>query len=175
MTNYSVESKSRNEIRELTRAIRKALRKDDELYFPVVQLLDGMSLAFPNFNYEIVEDSELPPYIHADTNILTGEIRIKQSVYDRACNGEGRDRMTIAHEIGHYIMIVCCGFKIARNYNNDIIPAHSDPEWQAKCFAGELLIPGHLVKDLCPEDIAQKCGVSLEAATYQFNLLRKAK
>lgn len=70
--------------------------------FRLQKLLDVLAEVFEDFSYEIVEDDELPLGTHADTDVLTGHIRIKQSVYNNACNGNGRDRMTIAHEIGHF-------------------------------------------------------------------------
>ncbi len=75
---------------------------------PIVELLDILTEIFKDFSYEIVDDTELPLIMHADTDVRTGHIRIKESVYERACNGEGRDRMTIAHEIGHYFTLCFC-------------------------------------------------------------------
>ena len=102
MSNYMVEAKSRSDLRRLARLLREHLHLDEVLYFPIVELLDVLTELFDDFSYEIVEDSALPKKVHADTDIRTGHIRIKESVYEGACNGEGRDRMTIAHEIGHY-------------------------------------------------------------------------
>lgn len=115
MSNYMVEAKSRIDLRKLARILRKHLNLDDELYFPIVELLDVFTEIFDDFNYEVVEDTVLSKKVHADTDIRTGHIRIKESVYNGACNGEGRDRMTIAHEIGHYFMLCFCGFKLERN------------------------------------------------------------
>ena len=46
--------------------------------------------------------------------------------------------MTIAHEIGHYFTLCFCGFRLERNFSGGKIPAFRDPEWQAKCFAGDV-------------------------------------
>lgn len=123
-----VEAKSRDDLRSLARQFRKLLQLDNELYFPIVELLDIMSEIFDDFSYEIIEDNVFTENIHADTDIKTGHIRIKESVYIGACKGEGRDRMTIAHEIGHYFTICVCGFKLTRNFNNAEIIAFRDPE-----------------------------------------------
>ncbi len=171
MNNYKVEPKSRFNLRTLVNVFRKFLQLDDELYFPIVELLDVMTELFPEFNYEIIEDKLLPENVHADTDVRTGHIRIKESVYEGACNGEGRDRMTIAHEIGHYFTLCFCGFKLERNFSGGELPAYCDPEWQAKCFAGELMIPTHLVKGMSVSEIAEQCGVSREAANIQLKHL----
>lgn len=173
MTSYMVEAKSRKEIRSLVRVFRQHFNIDDCLYFPIVELLDVLAVFFPDYNYEIVEDNELPADTHADTDITTGNIRIKQTVYDRACAGEGRDRMTIAHEIGHYFMLKFCGFKLERNFSEKNVDTCRDPEWQAKCFAGELLVPAHLVNGMTQAEISVRCGVSLDAAGIQHKKLKK--
>ena len=168
MTEYIVEAKSRKDLRELSNIIRAHFHLQDVLWVPIVELLDFFAEYYPEFSYEIVPDEELPPETHADTDIRTGHIRIKESVYLRACNGEGRDRMTIAHEIGHYCTICLCGFKLQRNYCPGKIHSCNDPEWQAKCFAGEFLIPYHLTGDMTPAEISDACGVSYDAAVYQL-------
>jgi hypothetical protein len=117
LSDYIVESKSRKELRRLARVLRKHLGLENELWIPIVELLDVLAEVFSDFSYEIVGDNELPNGTHAETDIRTGHIKIKESVYLRACNGEGRDRMTIAHEIGHYFTLCFCGFSLQRNFN----------------------------------------------------------
>ena len=173
MSQYMVEPHGRKSIRALATSFRRSLGEMDQLHFPIVKLLDFMTVHFPNFDYEIVEDDELPWNEHAQTDITTGHIRIKQTIYERACNGEGRDRMTIAHEIGHFFMLCFCGFTLTRTYDNAKIPSFKDPEWQAKCFAGEFMIPKDRVEGMAVEEIVEKCGVSPEAASYQRNIYLK--
>lgn len=173
MPEYMVEGKSREYLRELACSFREIFGLKETLYFPVVEILDILGKVFENFNYEIVENDTFPANIHADTDIKTGTIRIKQSVYNGACFGEGRDRMTIAHEIGHYFMLCRLGFHLERNFTNKKVPPFCDPEWQAKCFAGELLVPAHLVWEMSAEEIEIKCGVSLEAALIQYDRIHK--
>ena len=173
MNNYMVEAKSRTDLRNLARILRKHLHLDDVLYFPIVELLDVMTEILDDFNYEIVENNILPKKVHADTDIRTGHIRIKESVYEGACNGEGRDRMTIAHEIGHYFTLCFCGFRLERNFSGGKVITFRDPEWQAKCFAGELMVPAHLVKGMNEYEIADQCGISYDAACVQYKHLPK--
>ena len=168
MNAYIAQPCSRQDLRRLAFLIRKKLCLENVLYFPVVQLLELMSELFPRFHFEVVEDNELPGGVHADTDIENHIIRIKRSVYDGACAGNGRDRMTIAHEISHYLLLCVWGFRLQRNFSNGTVPKYQDPEWQAKCFAGELLIAAHLVKELNPLEISELCGVSLLAAQTQW-------
>lgn len=168
MTEYIVESKSREDLRELANSLRYYLNLKDVLWMPIVEILEIFPDLFDDFSYEIVLDSEFPADVHADTDVRTGHIRIKESVYEGACDGEGRDRMTIAHEIGHYFTLCFCGFKLQRNFGKNKVPRYQDPEWQAKCFAGEFMVARHLIRGMCPETIAKSCGVSFEAAEVQY-------
>ena len=83
--------------------------------------------------------------------------------------------MTIAHELGHYFTICFCGFKLERNFTNKKIKAYRDPEWQAKCFAGELLVPAHLMKGCSVGEIIEECGVSYDAAKIQYKKINSER
>ena len=172
---YIVEPKSRRDLRMLAYLLRKLLQLTEEIYFPIVELLDILCEMYPKFSYAIVEDNVLPPNVHADTDIVHHHIRIKESVYDGASKGNGRDRMTIAHEIGHYFTLCCCGFKLRRQYGNRKVKYYQDPEWQAKCFAGELMISRDLTYNMSPDMIVEKCGVSYDAACYQYERMHEKK
>ena len=164
----TVEPKSREDLRRLAFSIRKVLGLEDELYFPIVELLDVLEETLPGFSYEIIGDGELPPGKHAETDVETGMVRIKQCVYDGARQGNGRDRMTIAHEFAHFMTLCFVGFKLYRSFDDRPVEAYRDPEWQAKCLAGELLVSHHLVGGMTAWDVAEKCGVSEPAARYQL-------
>ena len=170
---YVVEGKTRKQLRTLAKIVRETLHLENAIWFPIVELLDVLPMVFPKFNYEIVEDDELPTLVHADTDIVSGNIRIKESIYNGACDGNGRDRMTIAHEICHFLMLCSLGFKIQRSFGKP--KPCEDPEWQAKCMAAELMIDKRLVKNMDPHEIAEVCGVSIEAAKYQYNIYRSEK
>lgn len=168
MSEYIVEAKSRKDLRNLAMILRKHLGLENQLWIPVVELLDILVEILDGFSYEIVPDHSLPPGTHAETDIRTGHITIKESIYERACDGEGRDRMTIAHEIGHFFMLCFYGFKLQRNFTKREVKHFNDPEWQAKCFAGEFLVPYHLTAEMSAAEIAEACGVSYDAAEYQL-------
>ena len=162
---------SRNNIRVFANFIRNKLGVTNQLKFPICQFLERIPdiLNNPNFYYRIIPDNNLPKDIHAFYTLYDDAIYIKESVYNGACADKGRDRMTIAHEIGHYLLIKTNGLQLQRHFNNTSIPTYMSPEWQAKCFGGELLIPAHLIKGMQPAEIAEKCKVSLDAAKYQLS------
>jgi len=158
-------------LRALASKIRELSGNSDKLYFPIVQFVEHkMPLFFSDFHLEIMPKSYFPSKVHGETAIKERVIRIREDVYNGAINEVGRDRMTMAHEVGHYILLVAKGLKLYRNFEGAEIKAFRDPEWQAKAFAGELLCPFHLIKGMAAPQIALACGVSDEAAQYHFNL-----
>lgn len=80
--------------------------------------------------------------------------------------------MTIAHEIGHFVLLCIFGVRLYSS-TDETIHSCCDPEWQAKCFTGEFLINKDLVKNFTSYDIYDKCGVSIEAAEYQLSKFRE--
>lgn len=96
---------------------------------------------------------------------------IREDVYLGAIDGNGRDRFTLAHELGHFILHR--GLGLARTPSNGH-PIYMDSEWQADTFAGELLMPINKVS-LCSslEEFANRFGVSLEAAKTRVRKLKK--
>jgi len=162
---------SRMQLRRLANLIRLKAGYGDTLYFPVMELLERkMPLWFRGFSFEIKPKSYFAPNIHAETDIKHKVILIREDVYIGAINGIGRDRMTIIHEIAHYILLIVNGIKLYRNFSEEKPKAFCDPEWQAKALAGELLCPFHLIGGMATQQIAEACGVSDEAAGYHFKL-----
>lgn len=172
---YYAQAVSRKDLRELAYVIRSEYGYIDSWYLPIELLLDQLCIDDPNLSYEIVPDKEWEdPSTHAETDVINSTIRIKESVYEGACNYRGRDRMTIAHEISHYILVCVLGLKLYSR-SSKTIKTFNDPEWQAKCLAAELLIPYHKLKNrkknFTPDQIAFLCRVSNDAATYQLQFL----
>lgn len=172
--NYKTNAKGRRDIRKLAVEWKKQLGVEKLLYLPVVEIYEILPIIYPGLTTEIVEDSAFPKGKFAETEVGSKTIRLRQSVYDGACKGKGFERMTIMHEVGHFEMIANSPIKLYREANGPIV-AYEDPEWQAKCFAGEVMIDKRLVKNMRPQEIALQCGVSLQAAEYQWRQYQKEK
>lgn len=169
MPSYMVDPLSRLDIRRYANSIRKSIGLDNTLYFPVLQLLEALPEVYKSegFNYLVVEDREMPTDVHAEYVLDGNCIFVKNSVYEGAYAGVGRDRMTVAHEISHFLLLKQSGIHLYRSMSQSV-PAYRDPEWQAMCLAGEMLVPAHLVKGMDAATIARTCGVSFDAAAYQL-------
>lgn len=166
---YISEPLQREDLRALAKVIRKSFQSENMVYVPVISILETiMPLLFSNFSYEYVSKDEFPERKHAETDILNHIIRIREDIYLGAINGCGRDRMTIMHEIAHYILLVICGVKFERNFENIAVPTYRDPEWQAKALAGEIMCPHDLIQGFSAYEISEKFGVSIQAAKYNL-------
>ncbi len=175
VSQYIAQPQSRASIRKFTEEIRFKCGCDRKFYFPVVEFLETMPTIYKSvgFEYEIVEDDVLPVPIQGDMDLQNNYMRVKESVYEGAVNNKGRDRFSIAHEIGHFLLANDAGIKLQRNMLNRIVSTCEDPEWQAEAFAGELLVPMRLVADLTAEQIVERCKVSLSAAKTQLRIMSK--
>jgi Zn-dependent peptidase ImmA (M78 family) len=160
---------SRKNIRTITNFLRDNFGLTNEKYFPIVQLLEfGLHLLDKKFNFE-VESEKVMGSRHGVTYPEQSLIVIREDVYLNACDGIGRDRFTIAHEVGHFIMHLPRNIALARTDRKELIPTYSDPEWQANTFAGELLAPPHVINGLSVHEIMKYCGVSDKVANIQIS------
>lgn len=162
---YVAAPMSRGEINGIAHVVRDIFSVSSREYFPVVDFLElGLPQLDKEFVLEIAEIHSMRQYAIA----YPGEhkIRIREDVYNNACNGIARDRFTIAHEIGHYILHTPNRIGLARTAEKP--KPYLDPEWQADTFAGELLAPSNALKGLALEEITRIYGVSKTAAGIQM-------
>lgn len=174
MTNYlKAPPISRNILKALTIKIRRIFGIDTP-YFPVDYAFEAVPLFIPGYQAEILPEKEMGDN-HGLTLYESKIIQIRADVYEGACEGKGRDRMTIAHEIGHAVLHTGT-LASARDFSS--IKLFEDPEWQAKAFAGHLLIPDNILAGHDMHGVAEICKVSLDAAevalrTFQRDLQKK--
>lgn len=137
---------------------------------PVVEILEH-HLAKLGVVYEYMPQSSMGTD-HGRSYPDTGIVQIREDVYERACAGEGRDRFTVAHEIGHVVLHAGLSLQRTAVPLGPIRPYESS-EWQANAFAGELLMPLHWLRAHCrvPHDLVSLFGVSETAARTQWNAL----
>jgi len=172
---FKVKPCSRSDLRKLANLIRKQL-KITSPWFPIVEMLDIVTRIIDPFNYCIDEDSEFPENVHAFWDPQEHTMYIRETVYNNACDGKGRDRMTIAHEFGHVLLHTNQYPVLERNLARKNIRPFESSEWQAKTFAAELLLPASQISDTdTAEELADKFGVSVEAAEIQLNVMKKER
>lgn len=170
-----VKPTSRKALRAKACRLRQQLGVKDD-YFPIVDLLDPiLSHQFPQYVFDVLPTEAMHPEEHALTDPDQRVILIREDTYIGACEGVGRDRFTLAHELGH--LVLHGGNYLARTVApRQQKPTHQkfeDSEWQADNFAAELLMPISAVKQCRNADeLASRCGVSVPAAEVRFRVLR---
>jgi hypothetical protein len=101
------------------------------------------------------------------------EIRLRDDVYEGLFQEKGRDRFTLAHELGHLFLHSNQAYTRSMKASTDI-PPYRSAEWQANTFAGALLMPHEYLKGKSDVlQIAEECGVTVDAAMTHTRLLRK--
>lgn len=175
MHSFKAPPLKRVEIRQIAIDLRHQFGLANQLWFPVLEFAELVLPTMDSSYTFVVADKEELGTSHGLTELIGDQIviSIREDIYERAYNDEGRDRGTVAHEIGHYLMHAKCP-ALHRHFGAELMP-FEDPEWQAKCFQGELLVPKHLVKGMNATDVSRLCGVSLDAAMYQLNLYNSGK
>ncbi|WP_370461813.1 ImmA/IrrE family metallo-endopeptidase [Rahnella sp. RcJ3] len=170
---YRVPIQSRKNIRDLTRSLR-SIAGIRSIHFPIMKFMEMvLPLSMPNFELHIEEVGRMPG-THGITYPGEHLIILREDVYEGAIAGNGRDRMTVAHELGHLLLHKNIAF--ARSQPELKIKPFESSEWQAKCFAGELMVPAtHAasLKIMSALELSEACGISVEAAGYQLKELNK--
>lgn len=169
MTQCIAEPLSRKAIRNTAELIRRIDGSENNLFFDIVKFLEvTLPSIDSNFNFRVMPQEELGE-CHGITYPDRDEIQIRQDVYDRAVDGSGRDRLTMAHELGHLLFHEKQNISYARMGDSSEVVTFRNPEWQADAFGGELLIPHKLTQGLSVEEIMKSCKVSEKAALCQMS------
>lgn len=123
-------------------------------------------------NDELMGNRDGKTEFTADTVIIS----VKRSVHQKALWGDGRARMTLAHELGHGVMHYGATMFRDSNAVGATELSRTSPwesaEHQAKVFASAFLIDDKVAASLSsPEEISTEFLVSLEAAEICFERL----
>ncbi len=171
MSNYKACAISRNDIRAYVHKIKSMVGLEKNLYFPVVQFLENiLPILIPDFQVEYSTVAEMGN-LHGETYPSRNLIRIREDIYLGAVAGKGRDRLTIAHEIGRLFLHEDDAIALCRLEPGQKLKPYEDPEWQANAFGGELLASSYLIKGMSETEVQTRCGVSAAAAHCQLKAL----
>lgn len=141
------------------------VKSDDA--FPILEYIDylfGEGL----LSIQLLDDND--PYLDKNTpavyNTKDNFIYIKESVLTEIEEGNYRSNFTLAHELFHYLQHQVLGFEFEEVEDRK---TYEDPEWQANCYAGELLLPTDYL-NMDDEYLSKHFMVSMECV-----LTRKVK
>ncbi len=157
-------------LRAFATLIREASRLKPDERFPVPQFLElSLPQAITGFDFIVVDGlrdgNEACAYPDGCAEHPDGPfIEFTHSVYDRACAGQGRDRLTVLHECAH--VLLHRGIAVHhRGLKGQELKPFENSEWQANQLAAELLmpIPSFSVHESF-DDYRLAMGVSRQAA-----------
>jgi Zn-dependent peptidase ImmA (M78 family)/transcriptional regulator with XRE-family HTH domain len=161
----AVAPKSTEALRDISEMVRGAFADADGIKFPIMDVLDSrLSKIFSDYQLVVLEEEEMG---ELEGLVIAGDpvLRLRNDVYEAACNDDGRARFTACHELGHYLL----HRKVAMARTRDVEPIYEDSEWQADVFAGALLMSRqHAMQFESVEEAARECGMSPTAARYQL-------
>jgi Zn-dependent peptidase ImmA (M78 family) len=166
---------SREKIRNVAKKVRQIAQEltgKDPAFFEIVKFLDvTLPEYIEEYSLEVLEADQMGDF-HGHTIPDEHTIEIRSDVYKRAYERHGRDRMTMAHELGHYVLHSKLG--MARMMPRESIKPYRSSEWQANAFAGELLISAeHISQCSNPTEACSLFGVTMDAAVYQWNIFKR--
>lgn len=171
-SDFIVPAKSWDDIGALASRVRAQFGLSDQLRFPIMDLLERIldqELSWLRLEIETKQQmNEAEGYTCPNGTF----IRLREDVYNGAWSGNGRDRFTAAHELGHFAMHT--GTPLARATRQDDVPSYRLAEPQANQFAAELLMPVEWVRRSdSGQELAARFGVSHEAACRRLGQLIK--
>ena len=167
-SSYKAQPISRKEIRRYVKEIKSYLHLENEYDFPIIRFLElGLPLYFPDFVLQVPSEMEMLVN-HGETFPDKHIIRIREDIYLRAVAGEPRDRMTVAHEIGHLFLHTDHAVSLCRLSPFEKLKPYEDPEWQADAFGGEMLAPSYLIQGMSVDEVMHRCNISEAAAINQL-------
>lgn len=167
---YKAKPLSRRNLESMAEKFREILGLTNALRIDVISILENaLPIIDTEFYLDIVPDKELDAHARAYPEDHT--IKIRESIYDGARRGNGRDRFTIVHEIFHFIWHDSEGISLARN--PEAVKLYENPEWQADVFAGAFLMPSRLIRGKSVSEVMEECGVSKSAARCQLKIANK--
>jgi transcriptional regulator with XRE-family HTH domain len=151
--------------------VRSAFVGDDEIRFPIMDVLEFRLPTFEEgFYLDICSYEEMgleEGLVVAGSNC----IKLRQDVYEGAWNHVGRHRFTACHEFGHFLLHRQVAMARTRD---DSHPVYRDAEWQADTFAGGLLMSSkHVTRLGCHQNAAVQCGMTPMAASVMWAKYQK--
>jgi hypothetical protein len=140
-------------------------------YFPVAEVLELLlPKVLDGFVFRVGTLEELGAD-HGQTKPDEFEICLREDVYEGVVLGAGRDRSTGCHEIGH--LVLHNSRYLSRRIGDQSIKTFEDPEWQASCFGGCLLMPEKFVRRCTSVQMMMEIfGVTADAAQHRLKQLK---
>jgi Zn-dependent peptidase ImmA (M78 family) len=153
----------------VARNFLKRIGLEHQIRPDMMTIISKLKHVVPSFNYQRVPDADMP---NAEAQWLSDDfvLKMRESVFVEMQRGQPRARMTVAHELSHYLL----RHKGLLNRStqktiSEIAVAHvRRQESEARRLGPIILAPEYLVPEgVTVEQIVEMFGLSVEAATYR--------
>jgi Zn-dependent peptidase ImmA (M78 family) len=154
----------------LAATVKDTLGYGGRAAIPTTRLIEfDLPRALPSFVYDVQTMSQMG----SNEGLASPDrdfIAFREDVWEGALRGRGRDRFTVAHEVGHLILHQKENIVLRRATSRPAMLCR--PEWQANTFAAEFLMD---YRQIDPNDteveLARRFGVSIGAASRRLRTL----
>lgn len=161
--------KTEEQLEDLARAFLRSIGLEHQLKPDMMTIISKLKHVDPRFGYRRVPDAEMPD---AEAQWLSDEteINMRESVFVGMQRFEPRARMTVSHEISHYLL------KHTGHLNRSTVKSAVElsakrivqQEAEARRLAPIILAPEYLIPEgASTEDIMTMFGLSHEAAVIR--------
>jgi hypothetical protein len=165
------------DLEERARAFLKRIGLEHQVKPDLMTIIAKIKRIDPGFKYARVPDDQMP---HAEAHWYSDDhcVSMRESVFIGMQRGEPRARMTVAHELCHYLL-KHKGY-LNRSTQKTVSEISSDrvrrQEREAKRMAAALLAPEHLVSEnATAEQISEIFELSTEAAIYRVEEIARIR
>jgi Zn-dependent peptidase ImmA (M78 family) len=161
--------KSDVELEDLARTFLKGIGLEYQVCPDLMTIITKVKHADSKFNYARVPDSEMldkEAYWYSEESVLA----MRESVFIGMQRNEARSRMTVSHELSHYLLKHkgLLNRSLTKTIREVTIPRVRQQESEARRLAAVLLAPEYLIPEgATADDIANMFNLSAEAAAFR--------
>ena len=174
MSGYDMQvpPRSWDNINASAQSVRENFRLTDIPKLPIMELLEKVMWQSLNIvRLEVCTHAEMDGALGA-TSPTAEFIRLREDVYEGAWAGNGRDRFTVAHELGHWDLHT--NVLLHRVELGKVLKPYEASEPQANHYAACILMPEKFIRaGDSARELATRFGVSEQSAELRLGYLRR--
>jgi Zn-dependent peptidase ImmA (M78 family) len=161
--------KTDEDLEAVARNFLKKIGLEYQVRPDMMTIIAKLKHVVPSFNYERVPDTAMP---NAEAQWLSEDfvLKMRESVFVEMQRGQARARMTIAHELSHYLLRHkgLLNRSTQKTMSEIAVPLVRRQESEARRLGPVILAPEYLVPEgATAEEIISMFGLSAEAASYR--------
>jgi hypothetical protein len=161
--------KTDEDLEHVARNFLKRIGLEYQVSPDMMTVISKLKHVVPSFNYQRVPDADMP---NAEAQWLSDDfiLKMRESVFVEMQRGQARARMTVAHELSHYLLKHkgLLNRSTQKTMSEIAVPLVRRQESEARRLGPIILAPEYLVSEgATAEEIVNMFGLSPEAASYR--------